>query len=396
MKHIWLLAIAFSIFLVACGTNNPDTNDSLTESNGDGEWSAHDSGLAGLPVGDGGEFAGIMALSGAQAAREAFNGDSAVAESGPSELRSQDVDRQVISTASISVQVEVVSGAVVAVRTIAEGLGGYVEVLSTSGSDDGGYATITIRVPQASFYHVIDQISLLGKVDSKHIGSDDVTEEFIDLNARLKTSLREEQSLLSLLDKATGVADVLAIERQLSRIRSDVERLQGQLNYLERRVDMATITVSLYSLWDSLGRPPYVTLEIQPSDVTRAVNDIKALVGSLDGELDQVIVTTQDGNERASIVLRVFRTGFAAALTTIEGMGDVTSKRLQEGSGTGPGAPEPFDEPDATMEITLTEAEGINLLIAIVAPVGGVSFVALMAALLILSYRTGRGRRADA
>ena len=88
---------------------------------------------------------------------------------------------------------------------------------------------------------------MVGKVQSKNLGSEDVSERFIDLQARLKSSLREDESLLSLLDRTSTVIEVLAIERELTRVRLDIERLQGQLNFLERRIDLATITVSLSS-----------------------------------------------------------------------------------------------------------------------------------------------------
>ena len=94
---------------------------------------------------------------------------------------------------------------------------------------------------------------MVGKVQSKNLGSEDVSERFIDLQARLKSSLREDESLLSLLDRTSTVIEVLAIERELTRVRLDIERLQGQLNFLERRIDLATITVSLSSPIGHLG-----------------------------------------------------------------------------------------------------------------------------------------------
>ena len=84
-------------------------------------------------------------------------------------------------------------------------------------------------------------------MQSKNLGSEDVSEWSIDMQARLKSSLREEESLLSLLGRTSTVSEVLTIERELTRVRSDIERFQGQLNFLERRIDLATITVSLLS-----------------------------------------------------------------------------------------------------------------------------------------------------
>ena len=104
-----------------------------------------------------------------------------------------------------------------------------------------------IRIPQTEFFNAFDRIKLLGEVVSENAGSEDVTDRFIDLEARLKSAQREEESLLALLGRAGKVGDILTIERELARVRTELERLQGQINFLERRVDLATITVSLFT-----------------------------------------------------------------------------------------------------------------------------------------------------
>ncbi len=159
--------------------------------------------------------------------------------------------------ASVSLEVEAVQGAVVSVRNIAESLGGFVDQLSSSGGGESQQATITIRVPQVQFLNAIESIEALGQVVSSSVSSEDVSEQFIDLEARLKSSLRQEQSLLSLLERAETLNDLLTLERELSRVRSDIERIQGQLSFLERRVELATITVSLTTpKEEQVGEPP--------------------------------------------------------------------------------------------------------------------------------------------
>ena len=145
------------------------------------------------------------------------------------------VQRQIISQGSMSVQVADVPTAAARVRAIAEGVGGFVEQLSSNGVGEFQQSTITVRVPQAEFFSVFEQIKALGEVQNENAGSVDVTEQFIDLEARLKSAQREELSLLSLLDRANVISEILTIERELTRIRGELERLQGQLNFLERR-----------------------------------------------------------------------------------------------------------------------------------------------------------------
>ena len=174
-------------------------------------------------------------------------------------------DRQVISSASVAVEVEDVQAATAEVRLIAEGSGGFVEQLSSSGGPERQRATMTVRVPQDQFFSALERIELLGSVQSQNLGSEDVSEQFIDLEARLKSSLREEQSLLSLLERTDTVSEVLTIERELSRVRSDIERFQGRLNFLERRVDLATISVSLFPPEVETGEPPSAALTLSVS-----------------------------------------------------------------------------------------------------------------------------------
>ena len=144
----------------------------------------------------------------------------------------QFADRKIISTGNITVEVDDVESSVMAVEAIVDGMGGYVEVLSRSGGDDFSRASLTIRVPQGQFASAYDRIRDLGEVLNEHQGSEDVSEQFIDLEARLNSALREEQSYLSLLGRTSNVGEVLAIERELARVRADIERYQGQLDFL--------------------------------------------------------------------------------------------------------------------------------------------------------------------
>jgi hypothetical protein len=276
------------------------------------------------------------------------------------------------------------------VRTIVESLGGFIENLSSSGSEERQHATVSVRVPQAQFFTAMERITALGKVLSQSVGSEDVTEQFIDLRARLQSAQRQEQSLLSLLPKATSVGDVLTIERELSRIRSEIERLQGQLNFLERRVELATISVSLSQPPEEVGEPPFGSLDLQVADVVVTVERVKASVASLKGVVDRVFVSERDGVQRAEVAVRVFSADFGRAIAAMEGQGKVRSKELSEGKSPPPGAKGPT-KPNAQVNLLLVEttASKTGLIVAIAAPVGGV----ILAALLVLGFLLARWRR---
>ena len=302
--------------------------------------------------------------------------------------------RQVISQASVSMEVDEVPVAVAQVRTTAESLGGFVGQLSSSGGPERQQSTMTIRVPQAEFFTALEHIKSLGKVRSENVGSEDVTERFIDLEARLRSALREEESLLSLFERANQVSEILTIERELSRVRSDIERAQGQLNFLERRVDLSTITVSLFPPDAEVAEPPSGSLTIEVSDVSRSVEGIKVLVSGVGGELDRVFVAVRDGKESSDVTLRVFSKDFKQVLSSVEAHGKVRDKEIRETTVPVEAEATPPSKPDARIDISFVEKESsvVGRIIAIAAPVGGVALVALLGLLFYAAYRAGRHR----
>jgi len=186
------------------------------------------------------------------------------------------------------------------------------------------------------------------------------------------------------------VSDVLTIERELSRIRSEIERLQGQLNFLERRVELATISISLSQPPEEVGEPPFGSLALEVSDVVETVELVKSSVASLKGVVDRVFVSERDGVQRAEVAVRVFSADFGLAITTMEGQGKVRFKELSEGKTPPPGAKGPA-KPNAQVNLSLVEttASKTGLIVAIAAPVGGV----ILAALLVLGFLLARRRR---
>ncbi|MCE2465505.1 MAG: DUF4349 domain-containing protein [Dehalococcoidia bacterium] len=387
MKTLLMLALMLvPVLALACGGNDSPQEASVADGfTEEMEFlGARDDGMAFMDE----SMESTMAMSGAFEAEA----KELVVEASAGQL--QDAQRDVISTASMSIEVDLVPEAAASVRMIADANGGFIENLSTSGVGSRQSASITLRVPQDRFDTVVEQLSRLGDVPGQNISSEDVTEEFIDLKARLNASTREEQSLLDLLARADSVADVLGIERELSRVRSQIERLQGQINFLQSRIDLSTIYISLFSS-ASTGSPPSAMLEVETDDVGASTEEIKALVGRFAGELEQVVVTINSGEERAYIVLKLLRDDFRGALSAIEAMGEVVFKSLEEGTVLDEEGLKYLDDPDASVEVTLVEAGGLGDSVIIAITVGSVLFVGSMAGFLFLSYRLGRRRRSE-
>jgi hypothetical protein len=86
----------------------------------------------------------------------------------------------------------------------------------------------------------------LGKVESETSSSQDVTEEYVDLDANLRNLQASESAILRLMDRAQRIEDVISLQRELTNVRGQIERIQGRKTYLERRTDMATVSLSLH------------------------------------------------------------------------------------------------------------------------------------------------------
>lgn len=155
-------------------------------------------------------------------------------------------DRMVIRTTTLNLTVKNVEESLTAIRNLTQANDGYVAELSNSYRDDQMVATVRVQVPARNLDAMIDQVRKLAiKVNSEQTTSQDVTEEFTDQQSQLRNLQATEASLLKLMDQATQVSDILALQRELSNVRGQIERIQGRINYLQRRSDMSTLTVSL-------------------------------------------------------------------------------------------------------------------------------------------------------
>ena len=392
MKLIVFLTLAVSIFLMACSAgDDPQASvGSFGEDSAENKGGAWDADMALLSV--------ASAPTAAPAATAAPGASFAALAAGDGRVSGaalETAQRMVISTASISIEVEMVQTAIAEVRAIAESLGGFVEHLDSSGGPERQRASMTVRVPQAQFETALGRIEVLGEVQSRNEGAKDVSEQFIDLEARLKSSLREEQSLLSLLGRTGTVGEILTIERELARVRSEIERFQGQLNFLERRVDLATISVSLFPPDEEVSEAPSAALVIRVSDVGAAVAEVKGLIGTYEGVVERVFLSQRNDQEEATLSLKVFAGEFPQVMDLLEAQGEVKSKEVQEGRVPPGGTPERAKKPDARIDLSLVEKDEDSndaLIVIIIAAIGGVWLTAILGALVFLGSRAARRR----
>ncbi|MCS7116608.1 MAG: DUF4349 domain-containing protein [Nitrososphaerales archaeon] len=155
------------------------------------------------------------------------------------------IGRKIIYEGWLVIEVKDIESTIEEIHRIVREMGGFVSQMSFSKYGEAKSATVTVRVPQVEFYTTLQYIGRLGELKDSKVSSQDVTEKYIDLEARLKNAQRQEQRLLQLLDRAQKVDEMLRIEQELARVREQIELYMSQLRYLERRVEYSTITISL-------------------------------------------------------------------------------------------------------------------------------------------------------
>jgi len=157
-----------------------------------------------------------------------------------------DIDRKIIKNGYMTLEVNDIAEAIAGITIVANQLNGYVVSSDQSGAKDITYGRIAIRVPSDRFDEALDKLRKLAvKVPNESTSSQDVTEEYTDLQAQLRNLEATEAQYLELLKKAETVEDILAVQRELSNVRGQIEQIKGRIQYLERTSDMALIDVNL-------------------------------------------------------------------------------------------------------------------------------------------------------
>lgn len=178
--------------------------------------------------------------------------------------------RKIIYTGQINVQCDKLEPAIDEARKIVAQAGGYVSNLDQSGGATSREATLTFRVPAEKFDATMAALGKLGDVRQRSFSSSDVTDQWVDLDARVRNLKLEEQRLLAILAKAGKVTDLLEVERELARVRGEAERIEGQLRRLNDQVGLSTIELGL-------SLPPDVDATVESDSwIKQVVSDAAA------------------------------------------------------------------------------------------------------------------------
>jgi len=154
----------------------------------------------------------------------------------------------VIRNGYAGIEVDSLDVAINRVRVLAARVGGYVANTSVQGGRDQlRSATLEVKVPADRFDEALGGLAPIGKVESVNVTAQDVGEEYVDIAARVENAHRLESRLISLLANRTGkLQDVLSVERELARVREEIERYEGRLRYLRTRVATSTLSIAVH------------------------------------------------------------------------------------------------------------------------------------------------------
>ncbi len=168
--------------------------------------------------------------------------------------RAATAERMVVRTASLDLIVPDTDQALDDIQAMARQLGGYVVSVEAYQYQEGRQATVTFRVPAENLDTALDRLRALATtVRWESVSGQDVTEEYVDIQSRLRHLEAKEKQLLEFLERAEDTEAVLAVYEHLSQTQAEIEQVKGRMQYLENQAALATVTVSLTP--DEMAQP---------------------------------------------------------------------------------------------------------------------------------------------
>ncbi len=242
MKKIKFIAILCFLIFTACESAATNTN---AVSQSDSALITSSEGKAG--GGGGGDKIGSSSGSAEPVAEKISLEQSDQTQNAPAVF-----ERKIIRNANLTLETNAPEEAQQKITAIAESKGGFVIESSQSSSDAQATTrdtvTMTIRIPAAKFNETLDEIrKTSSRVIVETVKGQDVTEEFIDIEARLKTKKALEEQFLGIMKQSKSVEDALNVQRELADVRGEIEQIEGRKRFLENQSSLSTVKIELQS-----------------------------------------------------------------------------------------------------------------------------------------------------
>lgn len=161
-------------------------------------------------------------------------------------------ERLIIKTGNFSIVVDDVKAAIDKISNYANQHNGFVTSSSIAKYGIGLSGNITIRIPSKDLDQAVSDLKAIGEVTSESIYGNDVTEEYVDLDSRLKNLKATEAQFLEIMKQAVKIEDVLAVEKELSNTRAEIESITGRIKYLKDSSDLSTLSFYISTNSDNL------------------------------------------------------------------------------------------------------------------------------------------------
>ena len=171
-------------------------------------------------------------------------------------------DVKIIKTAKVTLEVENVTSTVELFQNLAIAQGGYLSSSTIEATEKRRSGTVVLRIPQARFGTAMSGVKSAGAVKHLSTTGEDVTEEYVDLVAQKESYEIQLAQYYVLMKKASKINDILAIQQQIDRIQTELNRLKGKIKYLESRIDLSTITITLQEPPEATPTPKTTPLPV--------------------------------------------------------------------------------------------------------------------------------------
>ena len=254
--------------------------------------------------------------------------------------------RQLIVESWVGLEVDDIDAAVRHVETIAAQRGGWVESAEIYGEAGYRSASVQLRVPADHLDNVLDTLRGLGRVTDEGVSSTDVTERLIDNEARLSAWHAQEARLVTLLENAPTVEDIIQIEQRIAQVRSDIEYVEATQRNLTNRVATSLITVNLRLPARFAADPPHGVLHLSVGDPSATADAITVRVAALRGYVGQKREYEEDRSRVVDMVVFVKSADLAQLMDYAATLGSPSGRQLNS---VGPSAIN--DVPDARLTL---------------------------------------------
>ena len=196
--------------------------------------------------------------NGAEGSQPATDDASSEAQAPTAPQQSIAPGSMLVRTGEASLQVDSLENGIARVRDVARRTNAVIANTSMEGGrEKTRAASLELRIPSEHFDEVVNGLSPIGRVESVSVSVQDVGEEFVDVQARMTNARRLEQRLIELLANRTGkLADVLTVERELARVREEIERYEGRMRYLRTRASVSTLSIAIHEPYPIVAEHP--------------------------------------------------------------------------------------------------------------------------------------------